>query len=198
MSYFGCGTRSNKIGWILFSAFAVLGVIFMAVFIAEFYQCYDDYDDCMTDELVAGNLSIEQYRRYHRSRGQMYWDDDDISKSGNQYVDQCEDKLEECDQTVFGLFVGMVAFYVAASIPLYMMCCCSNPPPHQEGQFGVQQLPIQALTARVTKFMSFNKRPRNDTDNQQGVEFQPVSNGQKVQGTQKIDEQVAVGVVAVD
>eukprot|EP01025_Chloroclados_australasicus_P013816 TRINITY_DN16466_c2_g1_i1.p2 TRINITY_DN16466_c2_g1~~TRINITY_DN16466_c2_g1_i1.p2 ORF type:complete len:186 (-),score=15.10 TRINITY_DN16466_c2_g1_i1:573-1130(-) len=162
MSYFGCGTKSNKIGWTFFAVFAVLGVAFMSFFIQQYYDCYDEYDHCITQLLVEGKITSEEYQRYHRPRGSIYYDDDDIGKTGNPYIDQCElDELEECDDRVYGLSASFILCYVIATIPLYMMCCCSHPPPFREGQFQMARLPISAIAARVASFAtSKNMSPR--------------------------------------
>eukprot|EP01025_Chloroclados_australasicus_P050767 TRINITY_DN5879_c1_g1_i1.p3 TRINITY_DN5879_c1_g1~~TRINITY_DN5879_c1_g1_i1.p3 ORF type:complete len:193 (+),score=21.30 TRINITY_DN5879_c1_g1_i1:173-751(+) len=164
MSYFGCGTRSNKIGWTLFGLFAVFGVVLMGLLIWQYGDCYEDYGECMDDLLLENKITKRQYTRYKRDRGDIYWDDD-MGKTDNVFVNSCEDQLEECAETVLALFAAMVASYVAASIPLYMMCCCSNPPPHHEGQFHVVELPIQALTNRLVNMMSIRQRDNHPSDN---------------------------------
>eukprot|EP01026_Neomeris_dumetosa_P016303 TRINITY_DN1618_c0_g2_i1.p2 TRINITY_DN1618_c0_g2~~TRINITY_DN1618_c0_g2_i1.p2 ORF type:complete len:184 (+),score=20.13 TRINITY_DN1618_c0_g2_i1:297-848(+) len=148
MGYFGCGTRSNKIGWSLFAIFIVAGVVFMGVFVQQFYSCYDDYDRCITDLLVQQKITIAEYKRFHRSRGQTYFDDPDIGETGNKYIDYCEEEeLEECDERVLALFSAMLISFIFSTVPLFVMFCCSHPPPLRSGNFVIAQLPLSAVAS---------------------------------------------------
>eukprot|EP01024_Parvocaulis_polyphysoides_P009621 TRINITY_DN13064_c1_g1_i1.p3 TRINITY_DN13064_c1_g1~~TRINITY_DN13064_c1_g1_i1.p3 ORF type:complete len:173 (-),score=18.53 TRINITY_DN13064_c1_g1_i1:1522-2040(-) len=106
--YCGCKTKGNRIKWTIFVVFLVQALVFTIAYLAvqinaakTLFVCTVKSDE---EDKSQGQASIDQAEQ------------------------KCTDGYVATLPKIYILLIVAVVWYIACTIPLYIMCCCTNPP----------------------------------------------------------------------
>ena len=143
MAYFGCETKANKIAYILFFVFLIIGIGLMIGTAEEWVDCMEDMQECALNRNLTG-LDM-QYM-------EAYFQDPSIFTNPTQkcrewypegtanYVPDCvfcSTMANYCLLPYSAMFYLGVAIVVLSLVPCMFCCCFSKRPQLLETMKGI-------------------------------------------------------------